>query len=376
MSVFLPSLPSIADHFGVQYSVAQLAVTAYLITSAFVQLVMGPLSDRFGRRPVALCTILVFIMATLLSIYAPNFELFLLGRIIQAMAVVGLAVSRAAVRDMYDANKAASMIGFVTMGMAVVPTIGPAIGGVLQESFGWQMSFWLLFGAGVIVFILVYLDFGETNQNRSASIMAQFRQYPELFRSRRFWAYCLSATSAVAAYFCYLVSAPLVGQGFFGMSPKELGFYFGAPAVGYFIGNFLTGMFAQKAGINRMIFFGTLIAMGGMTLSLCLFLFTETIPLSFFGCVTLVGIGNGMTLPNASTGMMSVRPSLAGTASGIGGTMMTAAGAGLASAVGAYLNPAAHPEALIFIMLLASSLPIFGLWYITKREDHLNSANS
>ena len=129
MNIFLPSLPAMSEHFSTDYRVMQLSVALYLAGSAVLQIVVGPISDRYGRRPVLLWGIGIFLVATLGCILAPTIEVFLAFRMLQAVVVVGLVLGRAVVRDMYPQDQAASQIGYVTMGMAVVPMIGPAIGG-------------------------------------------------------------------------------------------------------------------------------------------------------------------------------------------------------------------------------------------------------
>ncbi|MEO0357183.1 MAG: multidrug effflux MFS transporter [Pseudomonadota bacterium] len=368
MNMFLPSLPNMAKAFGVEYAVIQLSVTLFLAMNAVVQLFIGPLSDRYGRRPIVLGSIAVFCLATTGTLVAQTAEWFLACRVVQATVVAGLVLSRAAVRDMYDESRAASVIGYVTMCMAIVPMVGPMLGGWLESQYGWVSNFWVMLIIGLFVLTLAIFDMGETNQNRSASMAAQFRSYPELFRSRRFWAYCLSAGSTVGAYFAYLGGAAFVGTSVFNLTPAILGLYFGAPAIGYAAGNGLSGLLSVRLGVNRMIVTGACLSCSGMILAFVLFQMPNPVPLSFFGPVILVGLGNGLTLPNATAGMMSVRPHLAGSASGIGGTIMTGGGAILAGITGSILVPGMGAEPLIAIMLVTSSLPFLCIWYITKRE--------
>lgn len=375
MNMYLPSLPSMADSFDTTYATVQLTVTLYLAMNAVFQLFIGPLSDRYGRRPVTLWSLVIFAAASLASVYAPTIELFLLCRIVQAVVVAGLVLSRAAIRDMYDTDKAASMMGFVTMGMALLPMAGPALGGWLEETFGWVANFWVLLGAGVFVLIIAYFDMGETNKHKSASMAEQFRSYPELLRARRFWGYCATAGFGAGAYFAYLGGAAYVGAEVFDLTPKVLGFYFGAPALGYIAGNGISGLYSQKFGINRMIVAGTLITISGLLICICLFLFTKTVPLSFFGCVVWMGLGNGLMLPNAMTGMMSVRPHLAGSASGIGGTIMTTGGAMIAAFAGAILTPGTGAMPLILIMTASSLAAFVSIIYVIMRASRISVAN-
>lgn len=375
MNIFLPSLPAMAETFDVTYAAATLSVTLFLAMNAVFQLFVGPLSDRFGRRPIVLASLIIFCFSSFGCILATSFEIFLVCRLLQSVVVAGLVLSRAAIRDVHSQDRAASVIGYVTMGMAILPLIGPAVGGGLEVQFGWIASFWVLFGIGIFVFVLAYLDMGETNKHRTTSMVAQFQAYPELLSSRRFWGYCLTATFSAGAYFAYLGGAAYVGREIFSLSPAVLGFYLGAPAIGYIIGNGLSGKLSVAVGVNKMILTGTLITALGMLLCISLFLFTIPIPLSFFGCVSFMGIGNGMVLPNSTSGMMSVRPHLAGSASGIGGTINTAGGASIATATSAILIPGTGTLPLLFIMLASTILSVLTITYVIKRAKDLSIAN-
>ena len=180
LNVMLPSLPSLAAWYGADYGVAALSISAYLGLTAVLQLVLGPLSDRFGRRPVLLACFTVFLVATVGCLLAPTIEVFLAFRMAQAVIASGIALSRAIVRDMVPADQAASLIGYVTMGMSLVPMVSPMIGGWLDETFGWQSVFVLMLAFGVAVTALMALDLGETN---AAAVGELHRAVPRLSRA-------------------------------------------------------------------------------------------------------------------------------------------------------------------------------------------------
>jgi len=371
MNIFLPSLPSMATHFDADYRVLQLSVTLYLAVNAVMQLFIGPLSDRFGRRPVVLVAFALFILFTAGILVAPNVEVFLLMRVGQAVVVTGLVLSRAIVRDIVPDAQAASMIGYVTMGMSLVPMVAPMLGGALDEAFGWQSNFVLLIVLGVAVTALAWADLGETAARSTASVRQQMREGPELLTSPRFWGYNCAAMFASGAFFAYLGGAPYVGSEVFGLSPAILGFFFGAPAVGYLLGNFLSGRFSVRRGINAMIVIGTLLTSGGLTVALLLFYAGYETVWVFFGFMIFVGLGNGLVLPNATAGMLSVRPRLAGTASGLGGAMMIGGGAGLSALAAALLVPGAGAYPLIWTMLATSLLSVCAIMLVLLRERQL-----
>lgn len=364
MNIFLPSLPKMTAYFDTEYRLMQLSVALYLGVSAGLQLLIGPISDKYGRRPVILGSVVIFLVATLGCLLAPSAHVFLGFRMAQAAIVAGIVLSRAVVRDMVPAEESASMIGYVTMGMAVVPMLAPALGGVLDQLFGWKANFEALLLAGIALFLLLWADLGETARPSENSLLAQFREYPELLRSRRFWGYALTTAFASGAFFAYLGGAPYVGSAVFGLSPATLGMYFGLLALGYMAGNFLTGRYATRLGINRMIMIGTLLPTIGLILSILAFLLGATHPLAFFGLMTSVGVGNGMVISNATSGMMSVRPALSGTASGLGGTIMIGGGAALSALAGALLVPGTGVFTLLIIMLCSSAAAVLAMLYV------------
>jgi len=369
MNVFLPSLPQMAEYFGAEYGVVQLSVALYLGVNAALQLLVGPLSDRYGRRPVMLVGVAIYCLASLGCLWAPDVITFLVFRMIQASVVVGLVLGRAVVRDLYPRDQAASMIGYVTMGMAIVPMVGPVIGGALGQAFGWKANFWLLFGAGLVILLLAWADLGETARKGEGRLRDQFAQYPTLLLSRRFWGYTLSSTLASGAFFAYLGGAPLVGARIFGLEPALLGLFFGAPALGYFFGNFISGRFSVRVGVDRMIPWGALITVAGLSTGLGLFFVGYKTALVFFGSMTFVGLGNGMVLPNATSGMMSIRPDLAGTASGLGGSIMLAGGASLSALSGVILSQSDQAYPLIYLML-ACAIGAAASAIYTARRNH------
>ncbi len=364
MNIFLPSLPSMAEFFKTDHSVVQLTISAYLGVTALLQLIIGPLSDRYGRRPVILGGMGIFLVATLGCLLAPTVEIFLIFRMIQATIAVGMVLSRAIVRDMVPPNQAASMIGYVTMGMSLVPMFGPMIGGFLDAAFGWQTSFAMVLVLGAIVMAISWFDLGETNQHKSASFGAQFRAYPELIRSRRFWGYSATAAFSAGTFFAFLGGASFISSQALGLTAQQLGMFFAIVSAGYMLGNFISGRFSQKFGINRMMFYGTCTCAVGTSIILLLFTAGIYHPLSLFGPMFIVGLGNGMTLPNANAGMVSVRPQLAGSASGLGGTLTIGGGAAISALTGALLTPENPVFPLIIPMFIVSLIAILTSLYV------------
>lgn len=364
LNIFLPALPDMAKDFGTTYAAMQLTVSAYLATTACVQILVGPISDLLGRRPVLLAVIAIFTLASFGAALAPSYEVFFACRLVQAVIASSFALSRAIVRDMVPPEEAASMIGYVTMGMSLVPMIGPAIGGLLQKSFGWQASLWLLALSGGALFLLVWRDLGETATRRPAGFAAQFRAYPALLRAPAFWAYCGASTFASGAFFAFLGGVPFVGAEVYHLSPTVLGLGFAAPAIGYLIGNYLSGRFATRLGLLRMVMFGAWASTLGLGLLLLWDALFGASPWVFFSFISAMGLGNGLLLPSANSGMLSVRPELAGSASGLGAAITIAGGAGLSVLAAHLLGPGSGAAPLIWVMALSSAFSVGTAYWI------------
>ncbi len=373
MNIFLPSLPGMARYFGVPYGVMQQSVALYLALSAVLQIFIGPISDRFGRRKVLIWSLVVFLLATVGTLLAQSATAFLIFRMAQAVIASGMVLSRAVVRDMVADAEAASMIGYVTMGMSIVPMIGPVIGGFLDDAFGWQANFALLLGLGVGVLWLVWADLGETATLRRVSLADQIRTYPSLFASPRFWGYTMSAALASGCFFAYLGGAPYVGDKVFGLSSTQVGALFALTAIGYAAGNFFAGRFSVRVGMNRMVLIGTVVTTAGLSVLALLTWAGLSGPVVFFGLTVFMGLGNGICLPNANAGMLSVRPDLAGTASGLGGAILIGGGAALAALAGVLLGPGASEMPLVLLMLASSLASVVAILLVIRRARRLGA---
>ena len=371
MNIFLPSLPGMATWFGVPYGVMQQSVPLYLALSAVLQVVIGPLSDRYGRRRVLLVALVLFLIATVGTLVAPTATVFLICRMAQAVIAAGMVLSRAIVRDITSDAEAASMIGYVTMGMSLVPMIGPVIGGWLDDLFAWQANFALLLILGLAVTALVWADLGETAELREVSILQQLREYPRLLTSPRFWGYTGAAAFSSGCFYAYLGGAPFVGTEIYHLSSSHVGALFALTAVGYGAGNFLAGRFSVRIGLNRMVLAGCTVTTLGLSVLALLTWTGLSGPVIFFGLTIFMGLGNGIALPNANAGILSVRPELAGAASGLGGALMIGGGAALASVAGALLQPGSTEMPLVLLMLGSSIASVLAILLVIRRARRI-----
>ena len=371
MTIFLPSMPAIAAYFDAPYWHIQFMISGYLLVTALVQFAIGPLSDYYGRRPILIATTFVFIIASIICVTAMNAYVLLLGRFLQAGISTGLVLSRAAIRDVTPPNEAASKIGYVTMAMALIPMLAPILGGQLQGIFGWQAAFWVMSAAGCAVLVLIWRDQGETVQNPSETLWAQVKDYPALLASRRFWAYTATSALGAGSFFALLGGAPFVADQVYGLTPQEFGLYFIFTPFGYMTGNFVTGRYSTRLGINRMVVLGSMIPISVMSISLLIILLGATHPLAFFAFTISIGFGNGICLPNANVGMMNVNPRLAGSATGLGSALLTIFGAGISAFVASALTPERGVLPLIYAIIGCAFLALLAALYANKVENEV-----
>lgn len=357
MQIYLPSLAGMMVVFSASSGEIQLSMSAFFIAVAVSLLFWGPLSDQFGRRPVIIIGMFLFVGGSILCLIASTIEALIAARVLQAAGgCTGLVLGRAIVRDLYGPRQSASMIGYVTMGMAVIPTIAPAIGGILDQFYGWQGGFFLLLIIGIVVLVASVLYLPETNKTRTSIGPGQvLRSYRLLMKEPLYWSYALTAAFSALTYFAYLGGAPFIAAQLLSLSAAEMGFYFMFVALGYIVGNYISGRFAERIGLYPMILAGTLIAALSVALIAGFAACGIVTAASLFLPMFVLGLGNGVCLPSAISGAVSVRPELAGAASGLVASMQVGMGA-IAGSLVAWLFAdsflAGSPWSMIWVMAM------------------------
>jgi predicted MFS family arabinose efflux permease len=205
---------------------------------------------------------------------------------------------------------------------------------------------------------LCWVDLGETNKTPSETFATQFRSYPELFRSRRYWGYSLCMAFSTGSFYAFLAGAPLVALAMLGLAPAAVGFYMGTITAGFALGSFVSGRFARRFALTTMMISGRVVACAGLMVGLALAVAGIVHELSLFGATVFVGLGNGLTMPSCNAGVLSVRPRLAGSASGLAGALTVGGGAALTSITGAIVTAENGATALLGMMLLAALMAL------------------
>ena len=352
LNLFLPAMPDMAADFNVSQATISLTLSGYLVVTGGLQLLIGPLSDALGRRPIVLGSLTVYAIASLGAAYATTIELFLLARFIQGTAIAGNVLSQAIIRDTsVDQRQAATRIALVAMVMAVGPMIAPVVGGALSDLFGWRSNFYFLAASASALLLWCWFDCHETNQHKQADIRGQWQAYQTMLGSKAFWAYASNVALTVAMFYSFLVAIPLVGEAEFGWSKTQIGVALAALPLGYFLGNSITSSITQHVGIWPMIFWGRILAVASPSLCMLLALFEGLSPWIVLSPLIITGIANGLAIPTSQSGAISVNPAMAGTAAGLMGSMVQLLGALSATLTGIVMQGMAHSQIMLWCML-------------------------
>nr|WP_295832940.1 multidrug effflux MFS transporter [uncultured Azospirillum sp.] len=339
--LYLPSLPTLVRVFDTDVATVQLTLSIFLVGFAVSQLVYGPMSDRFGRRPTLLVGVAIYLAASAVCAMTSSIEGLIAARFFQALgACCGPVVARAVVRDVFGRDRAATVLAYMSMAMALAPAVGPMLGGVLTEWFGWRANFMLLtvFACGILA--AVWSMLGETNAHRDEEALRPGRlaaNYLLLMRNRGFVGYVLVVAFSYSGIFCFISGSSFVLIGQLHLTPAQYGASFGAVALGYMLGTFLAGRLTPRLGGARMIRIGTLLSLGGGLVGGVLALAGVLHLLSIVVPVFLFILGAGLTLPNATANAVGPYPTMAGLSSSLLGFAQMAVAAVVGIVVG-HLN--------------------------------------
>lgn len=319
--LFLPVMPAVKTAFAISDAVVELTFSVTLFTMAIVTLFYGSLSDRYGRRPVLLSGLALFVIGSALAAFATSVTLLIVGRVIQAVgAGCGLTLSRAIARDVYGPETLVKAIAYLTMAYTIGPMIAPPLGGALMDVLGWRAAFWFALLVGAAILVGAYLILFETRHagDMGARRGPVLRDYTILLRQGRFVAYVVQSGAMSFAFFGIAAASPLLMKDSLGQSGTEYGLYFMLFPLGYMSGNWISSHLSGRAPIDHMVLIGSILAflvLGGQA---ALILAGHLSPLLIFLPGGMTSFAQGLSLPNAQAGAMRVEPTLAGTAAGLG----------------------------------------------------------
>ncbi len=368
MQIFLPALPSIQAGFAVSAATAQLAFSLSALAMAVATLIFGPLSDRLGRRPALIAGLVIFLAGSLICAFANSIGLLIFGRVVQAAGgCAGMVLGRAIVRDLYDREKSASAIAYITMAMVVAPMVAPAIGGALTDLFDWSAVFLLGGALGVLVLIAVRGHLPETlvPHGRPTTFGAMLGDFGTLIRMPAFLGFAFQGGFSMAVFFSFLAAAPYVMITVLERPPSEYGLMFIVVSAAFMAGNFTTARLSRRLGINRMVLGGSAGTLFGACVLVLVVPAVYVTPWALFLPMMFIAFTQGLSMPNSLAAVISLRPDLAGAASGLAGFLQMGTAALVAQVIGSIQSGSPYPMAIG--MLVSAALMMVSAVYAVTR---------
>lgn len=377
--MYLPSLPDMTVALETTPAAMQATLSAFLFGFAAGQIVYGPLSDRYGRRPALLAGLVLYTMASVVCVVAPSIEVLTTARVVQALGAAGpVVLARAVVRDLYAAERAGQELARMGTIMGLVPLMAPLLGGILHDAFGWRAAFVAISGFGMIGTFAVLTALPETaprTHRPSLTPLGLIRNFAPLFSSRAYLAYVGLACCTYGGLFAFISASSFVLQGIYGLSPLVYGFAFGVVVTGYITGTILGRRLTRRIGIDRTIGLGVAcLAIGGLAMVVT----TETGRSHTSGDVWRVIapmiiylVGVGLALPQTMAGALTPFPERAGTASSFLGLSQMAFAAFLGLGVGHALGAGTRPLTFAVAAMGLSALVLFLASATTRRAARM-----
>jgi DHA1 family bicyclomycin/chloramphenicol resistance-like MFS transporter len=337
MQVLVPSLPAMGEALGASTATVQLTVTLYLLSVGAGQLFYGPLSDRFGRRPLLMGGLALYAVASLGAALAPDVTGVVVARMLQAAgACAGVVLARAVIRDVWPREQSASVLGYVTMGMTIAPMFAPIIGSLLEMVFGWRATMLACLAFVVPLALVAWRRLPETlpAPQPLPGLVAIWGAYRSVFAHAGFRAHAAITACSTGVFFAFLGGAPYVVVQGMGYSPLVFALAFATISIAFALGNWIAGRMAMRLGLMRLLGTGIALCTGGSLLAAVALLALPPHILDFFLPMAVVAVGNGILQPTSIAGALATRPQLAGTASALVGAMQMGFGALMTFVVG------------------------------------------
>lgn len=344
--LYLPAMPLMAKSLGAGHGMIELTVSGYLIGFSLGQLVWGPISDRYGRRPSVAAGLIMFVIGSAGCALADSAHHLIAWRIIQALgACAGVALSRAMVRDLYEGNRGAQMLSTLITVMAVAPLIGPTVGGQILSLSGWRAIFWVLVGVGLVTLVAL-LTIPETlpvNRRNKEPLHVAMKSYIEIVKSQRVLGYIGTGAFLYAGMYAYVAGTPSAYISYYHVPAEKYGLLFGLGIVGIMSANILNSRLVLRYGYDRVLFWGCFVcAFSSLFVAFAAGtgwggLWGLVVPLFVFASTT------GLIVANSITGAMALFPERAGTVSALTGALQYGSGIIGSGLVGVFADKTPWP---------------------------------
>lgn len=366
LALYTPAMPQIVAEFGTTESAVKMTLSIYFAGFALAQLFCGPLSDGLGRKPVTFAFMALYVAASLLAVLAPNVETLIVARFLQGCgAAVGVAISRALVRDLFTHERSARIMNLIGIILGVAPALAPTIGGLTMELAGWHAIFLIMLGCGVLIMLITQVLMHETVTRDLSRISpaSVLRAYSTLLKSRYFLTSSFVIAGSTGALYTQATILPFVLMDRVGLSPAQFGIGMLMQSGMFFLGSLSVRHLLSRFGANRLVPVGLcFVALGGLLLAVLLTIAPPTF-LRVMGPVGLFSYGIAFIMPAMMTASLAPFPHIAGSASALGGFMQMGGGL-LGGSVAALI---ADPVLAMSIVVPAMGAIAITAWLIWRR---------
>lgn len=358
-TIYVPSIPAIAAAFETPISRVQLTFVGYLLAFAASMLVLGPLSDRCGRRRTIICGLLLSALSSIACAASPTIEFLIAARVVQGIgACAGLVVGRAITRELWGREAAAQVIAGRAIAATLMQAFAPVLGGYLQDWVGWRANFAVVAILAVVAMLLVLrvVPGDRAPDSPRLPIRGILANYQTLIGTPRFLSYAFTAAGSHAGFHIFAAGAPAVLIVGLGIRPEDYGYYASLPPLGFLLGSFLSNRLTLRLGINGLITIGSAVLVPAGLSMVMLALLGIPSPYAVIGPMILVCCASGLITPNATAGTLGVNAGIVGTASGLGSFMQMTGAAGATALLS--LRPSGSEMMLASIIALAGLLAV------------------
>lgn len=335
MTLCLPSMQEWGDIFQASQSSVQLSFSLYVLAYGGFQLIHGPMSDRYGRKPILLMGLFTLFVGATIAAFANTLDMLLLGRFIQgAGGAAGMVVGRSMVQDLFHGSERTKVMAYVGMSLGCVPPLASITGGQIHVHWGWHANFFLLMLMALLLSVWAWRALPAPKPSVTPATETQLTimgAYQRLLNAPAFLRYLIILATTTATFYTFLGGAPLVLKAY-GVGPEGVGFFIMTIPLSYFVGNYLTSRFIHRLGERPIAQWGQAFTLSGTTIMLSLALLGFHNPLAFTLPLILLGLGHGLLVPPTLSGTVAVIPALAGSAAGFAGVVQQITGG-----VGGYL---------------------------------------
>ena len=336
--LYLPALPTLARVFATDAAGVQLTLSVFLAGFACGQIFYGPLSDRFGRRPLMLAGLGLYCVGSIGCVLATSIEMLVLARFVQALgACAGPVIGRAVVRDLWGASESARIIAYMGGAMAIAPLVGPTLGGFLTVLFGWQSNFVLLLLIGTLQLVAVACMLSESNVHRdpeASNPRQMVTNFARLLADRHYLGCLLSFSFSYSALFAFISASSFVLADRHGLTPQVYGLCFGVVVAGYLLGSLASGRLVRRLGSDYLLLRGAWLgAIAGVSMAALEFSGVRSIA-AILGPMFFCTVATGLVMPNAIARALAPYPTMAGSASALMGFVQMTIAALVGIAVG------------------------------------------